>query len=155
MIKLDDIDYQLLELLQKDASRGIKELALHVGLTATPVYERVKKMESAGVIQKYGISLDRKQLGLGLTVFCQVSLQTHSKSLINRFEIAVQRMDEVAEMYHTSGEFDYLLKVVCKDNKQYHDFIVEKLSALEMVAKVQSNFVLAEPKQFEFYRLSQ
>jgi len=90
---------------------------------------------------------------LGLVVFCQVSLQTHSKNLIERFESSVNLMVEVIEAYHISGEFDYLLKVVCHDNKKYHDFLVHKLSKLEMVAKVQSNFVMFETKEHRFYSI--
>ncbi len=153
MYKIDQIDGKLLELLQINANKGIKELALEVGLTATPVYERVKRLEKLGFIKKYGIEINKEKVGLGLTVFCQVSLQTHSKTLIERFETSVKQMNEVIEAYHISGEFDYLLKVVCHDNKQYHDFLVLKLSKLEMVAKVQSNFVMAEIKEYGYYHI--
>lgn len=154
MNKLDSVDIKLLELLQLNSNKGIKELALEVGLTATPVYERIKRLEKSGVIKKYGIEINKEKVGLNLTVFCQVSLQTHSKSLIERFESAVKHMNEVVEVFHISGEFDYLLKVVCHDNKEYHDFLIHRLSKLEMVAKVQSNFVMAETKEFGFYPIS-
>jgi DNA-binding Lrp family transcriptional regulator len=151
MFQIDVIDRKLLELLQLNSNRGIKELAFEVGLTATPVYERIKRLEKTGIIKKYSIEINREKVGLELMVFCQVSLQTHSKTLIERFETAVKQMTEVAEVFHISGEFDYLLKVVCHDNKQYHDFLIHKLSKLEMVAKVQSNFVMYETKEFKYY----
>ena len=106
MYKIDQIDGKLLELLQINANKGIKELALEVGLTATPVYERVKRLEKLGYIKKYGIEIDKEKVGLGLTVFCQVSLQTHSKTLIERFETSVKQMNEVIEAFHISGEFE-------------------------------------------------
>lgn len=151
MFQIDIIDRKLLELLQLNSNRGIKELAFEVGLTATPVYERIKRLEKNGIIKKYSIEINREKVGLELMVFCQVSLQTHSKTLIERFEAAVKQMTEVVEVFHISGEFDYLLKVVCHDNKQYHDFLIHKLSKLEMVAKVQSNFVMYETKEFKYY----
>lgn len=153
MYKIDSVDIKLLELLQINSNRGIKEMAMDVGLTVTPVHERIKRLEKLGYIQKYGIEINKEMVGLGLIVFCQVSLQTHSKNLIERFESSVNQMIEVTEAYHISGEFDYLLKVVCHDNKQYHDFLVHKLSKLEMVAKVQSNFVMFETKEHRLYSI--
>ena len=152
MYTLDTIDYKLLELLQTNSNRGVKEIAFEVGLTTTPVYERIKRLEKLGFIKKYGAEIDKEKVGLGLIVFCQVSLQTHSKTLIERFENAVKQMNEVVEAFHISGEFDYLLKVVCRDNKQYHDFLVLKLSKLEMVSKVQSNFVMFETKEHQIFK---
>ena len=155
MVKIDAIDSKILELLQINSNRGVKELAFEVGLSATPVYERIKRLEKNEIIKRYTIELNKEKVGLDLTVFCQVSLQTHSKSLIERFETAVKLMNEVIEVFHISGEFDYLLKVVCLNNKQYHDFLVHKLSKLEMVAKVQSNFVMYEIKEHTFYKINQ
>lgn len=149
MSELDKIDLRLLEMLQLDARKSVKAMALEVGLTSTPVYERIKKLEQQGYIKRYGINLDLDKIGLGLTVFCQVILKTHSKTLIRNFEHSLQSISEVAEVYHTSGEYDYLLKVICEDNHAYHRFIIDKLSALDMVSKVQSNFVLSELKSFE------
>ncbi len=88
---------------------------------------------------------------MGLTVLCQVSLQTHTKTLIEKFEIAVNNMDEVHDVYHVAGDFDYILKVVLKDNRQYHDFVIDKLSKLNIISNVQSNFVLNKPKEFKAY----
>ncbi len=153
MYKIDSVDIKLLELLQINSNRGIKEMAMDVGLTVTPVHERIKRLEKLGYIKKYGIEINKEMVGLGLIVFCQVSLQTHSKNLIERFESSVNLMVEVIEAYHISGEFDYLLKVVCHDNKKYHDFLVHKLSKLEMVAKVQSNFIMFETKEHRFYSI--
>ena len=147
---LDTTDIKILHTLQHNSHKSIKQIAHVVGLSTTPVYERIKRLEKTGIIKKYSVELDREKMGLELMVFCNVSLQTHSKWLIESFEGAVKQMAEVIEVYHISGDFDYLLKVVCKDNKQYHDFLVQKLSKLEMVAKVQSNFVMFEVKEKGF-----
>lgn len=146
MYKLDETDLKLLQLLQHNAQMGIKKMGLEVGLSTTPVYERVKRLEQKGFIKNYTINIDKDKIGLKLTVYCQVSLLTHSKKYIETFEKEIAKMHEVLEMYHISGEFDYLMKVVCKDNQEYHDFLVHKLSNLEMVSKVQSNFVMTETK---------
>lgn len=145
---VDITDAKILRCLQLNSNQSIKAIAHEVGLSVTPVYERIKRFEQKGIIKNYSVLLDREKLGLELTVFCQVSLQTHSKNLIEQFEEALKKMPEVIEMYHISGDFDYLVKVVSRDNKQYHDFLVQKLSKLNMVAKVQSNFVLFEVKPF-------
>lgn len=146
----DEIDLKILSQLLKNSQQSIKLIAQTVGLSVTPVYERIKRLEQRGIIKNYSINLDREKLGWELTVFCNVSLQTHTKNLIEQFEEAVKNMTEVIEVYHISGDFDYMLKVVCKDNKQYHDFLVQKLSKLNMVAKVQSNFVMLEVKSNHF-----
>ena len=146
MYKLDETDLKLLQLLQQNSQMSIKKMGLEVGLSTTPVYERVKRLEQKGFIKNYTINIEKDKIGLKLTVFCQVSLLTHSKNYIETFEKEIAKMDEVVESFHISGEFDYLLKVVCRDNQEYHDVLVHKLSKLEMVSKVQSNFVMAETK---------
>ena len=152
MYKIDEIDGQILKILQKNAKASTKEIAFKVGLSTTPVYERIKRLEKKGVITHYSAILDKEKIGFGLTVFCQVSLQTHTKSLIEKFEIAINNMDEIHDVYHVAGSFDYLLKVVLKDNRQYHDFVIDKLSQLNIINNVQSNFVLNKTKEFVSYK---
>jgi DNA-binding Lrp family transcriptional regulator len=154
MYQLDTKDRHILQLLQQDAKANIKEIAYRVGLSATPVYERIKRLEKRGIISHYSAILDREKIGLDLLVFCQVSLQKHNKNHIADFEQAVEQMHEVQEAYHIAGDFDYLLKIVIHDSKQYHNFLVEKLSKLDMIANVQSNFVMFKTKESKFYNLS-
>ncbi len=151
MYKIDKIDGQILKILQENAKATTKEIAFKVGLSTTPVYERIKGLEKKGIITHYAAVLNKEKIGLGLTVLCQVSLQTHTKTLIEKFEIAVNNMDEVHDVYHVAGDFDYILKVVLKDNRQYHDFVIDKLSKLNIISNVQSNFVLNKPKEFKAY----
>jgi Lrp/AsnC family leucine-responsive transcriptional regulator len=146
MEKLDKLDKQILKLLQKDCSLNTKQIADKVGLTITPTYERIKRMEKSGVIENYVALLNKEKIGKSLMIFCNVSLQLHSKPLLKRFEQTVVKFDEVMECYHTAGTFDYLLKVVATDMNNYQDFITNKLAALENISHVQSSFVMTEVK---------
>jgi Lrp/AsnC family leucine-responsive transcriptional regulator len=146
MEKLDKLDKQILKLLQKDCSLNTKQIADKVGLTITPTYERIKRMEKTGVIENYVALLNKEKVGKSLMIFCNVSLQLHSKPLLKRFEQTIVKFDEVMECYHTAGTFDYLLKVVATDMNNYQDFITNKLAALENISHVQSSFVMTEVK---------
>ncbi len=152
MYKIDKIDGQILQIIQKNGKANIKEIAFKVGLSTTPVYERLKRLEKKGIISHYAAVLNKEKIGLDLTVFCQVSLQTHTKALIKGFENAIKNMYEIQEAYHIAGNFDYLLKIVVQDSKQYHHFIIDTLSKLDMVSTVQSNFVMMETKKASGYR---
>jgi len=147
MYKIDKKDRLILALLQENAKANIKDIATKVGLSATPVYERIKRLEKKGIISHYTAILDKEKIGLELSVFCQVSLHIHSKPKIERFERFIENTREIQEAYHIAGNFDYLLKIVVHDSKQYHTFIIEKLSKLDVVSNVQSNFVMHETKE--------
>lgn len=151
--KLDQKDKDILELLQVNSKITVKELALKVNLSTTPVFERIKRLEKEGIIRGYMAHLDKEKLGYDLTVFCQVSLKTHTEKLIHDFEQAIKNMPEVVEAYHIAGNFDYLLKVIAHNNKQYHQFIIETLSKLDMISTLQSNFVMFETKKRSAYNV--
>ncbi|MCF6182794.1 Lrp/AsnC family transcriptional regulator [Lutibacter sp.] len=146
MISLDHIDLTILNILQLNSKANIKEIALKVGLTQTPTYERIKRLEKLGVIEKYVAIIDKTKIGFTIEVFCQVTLQVHSKKLIIKFENAVLKIDEVMECFHVAGNYDYLLKVIVKDMKSYQLFLKNKLSVLDSVSNVQSTFVLSATK---------
>lgn len=154
MNEFDTIDRKILNLLQLNSKINIKELALKTGLTQTPVYERIKRLEKSGIIKKYIAVLDKEKIGFTVEVFCQVTLLVHSKELINRFEKSVNKMDEVIECFHVAGNYDYLLKVIVKDMKNYQLFLKNKLSVLESVANVQSTFVMTSTKDNTIYNLA-
>ena len=147
MNNLDAIDKQILTLLQENSKMNIKQIALKVGLTTSPTYDRIKRMEKSGVIVGYVAKIGREKVGFNLVVFCQVKLQVHSKKLITQFEFAVSNMIEIIGCYHVAGNFDYLLKIVTTDIKSYQSFLKNKLSVLESVAHVQSNIVMSEIKE--------
>ena len=147
MYNLDSIDKQILALLQDNSKINIKEIALKVDLTATQTYDRIKRMEKSGIIKRYVAELDKEKIGLDLVVFCQVTLQVHSKSLITQFENSISKMPEIIGCYHIAGNFDYLLKIVTPNIKSYQLFLKNKLSVLESVSTVQSNFVMSTVKE--------
>jgi len=154
MITIDAVDKKILSLLQRNSKINIKEIALKTGLTQTPIYERIKRLEKSGIIKNYIAVLDKEKIGYTVEVFCQVTLLVHSKELITRFENAVNKMDEVFECFHVAGNYDYLLKVVVNDMKKYQLFLKNKLSVLESVANVQSTFVMTSTKENSIYNLT-
>jgi DNA-binding Lrp family transcriptional regulator len=145
-VHLDELDRKLLELVQTDAKMTIKELAEQLHLSTTPVFERVKRLEKEGYIDRYVAVLNRKKVGLGLLVMCDVSLKEHNRDYIQQFESAVRQLKEVMECYHIAGAFDYLLKVVVTDMDAYQQFVKEKLATLDNIGRVQSYFVMTEVK---------
>lgn len=153
MTSLDSTDKKILNILQQNSKVNIKEIALKIGLTQTPTYERIKRLEKSGIIKKYIATLNKEKIGYTIEVFCQVTLLVHSKDLINRFEKAVNAMDDAIECYHVAGNYDYLLKVIVKDMSSYQDFLKNKLSVLDSVANVQSTFVMSSTKENSYFKL--
>ncbi len=113
--QLDATDRRILKMLQVDGKVTIKEMANHLNMTNTPVFERVKRLERDGFIKQYTAILDRQKIGLQMVVFCTVSLKVHHADFLERFEEEVTCLEEVVECYHIAGMVDYLLKVVVKD----------------------------------------
>lgn len=146
MKQLDKIDYRILRMLQNDAKATIKEIASSLGMTTTPVYERIKRMEESGYITNYVALLDRKMLGYHMVAFCTLSLKEHAQPLLETFEAEIQALEEVAECYHIAGMYDYLLKVVVKDMDDYQRFITKKLATIDNISNVQSSFIMQEIK---------
>lgn len=146
MDHLDDKDMQLLRLLQKDAKLTVKELAKEVNLSASPVFERVKRLEQEGYIKKYAAVLDAEKLNLGLTVYCQLKLKSNDSYLAIEFEREILKIEEVAECYSISGDFDFLLKVYVRDMKEYQNFVFNILGAVPSIGSTHSTFVMAQVK---------
>ncbi|WP_020535532.1 Lrp/AsnC family transcriptional regulator [Lewinella cohaerens] len=146
-IKLDAIDRRILQLLQADGKRKIKEIAHELQMTNTPVFERIKRLEKDGFIRGYTALIDRAKLGFMLTVFCAVNLEQHHKAYLDQFEADIRELPEVAACYHLAGMFDYLLKVYVKDMADYQFFITQKLASLANIGRVQSSFVMTEVKE--------
>ena len=144
---LDPIDQTILQLLQQDAKMGTKEIAARVGLTQTPTFERIKRLERWGVIKKYSIQIDRKKLGVELGVFCLVSLKNHSIETLKTFEDAIREFDEVSNCYYIAGTFDYSLYIEVKDMEEYQRFLTLKLASISNIAQVQSAFVMNSIKE--------
>jgi DNA-binding Lrp family transcriptional regulator len=144
---LDEKDMAILRELQKNARATVKEISDKVHLSTTPVHERIKRMEEAGVIRQYAALLDHSKVKKGLMVICYVSLKQHDKNAGGKFIRSIQQMNEVIECYNISGEFDFMLKVVAENMDAYYDFHVNKLSQAENIGHVQSVFVMGIIKQ--------
>lgn len=147
LYKLDSIDKQLLKLLKKNAKLSSKELAAEIGLTLTPTYERVKRLENKGFIQSYTIKLNREKIGKNLRVLCNVSLKSHALEFLNAFEEKVVHLKEISSCFHIAGNFDYLLLIEVKDMNEYSIFLKEKLATIPHIAQVQSSFVMKTMKE--------
>lgn len=144
---LDKTDLAILKLLQQNARITVKEIAAQIHLSTTPVHERIKWMEQTGVIKQYVTLVDHNKVKRGLKVICYVSLKEHSKNSGLKFIKAINELHEVIECYNISGEFDFMLKVVCEDMNSYYDFHVNKLSQLDNMGNVQSVFVMGVIKE--------
>ena len=146
-VALDAKDMAILNLLQQNARITVKEISQQIHLSTTPVHERIKRMEESGVIRQYATLLDHTKVKKGLMVICYVSLKEHSKNAGNKFIKTIQELNEVTECYNISGEFDFMLKVVCEDMNAYYDFHVNRLSPIENMGHLQSIFVMGIIKQ--------
>lgn len=144
--KLDKVDIQILRLLQDNARLTMKELASRVSLSSTPVFERVKRLESRGYIKKYIAVLDQDKLHQGFVVFCNVKMTHMNNEAAVRFSNTVREMEQVTECYNISGSYDYLLKVHIADMKEYKEFTLNVLGKVENISSIESHFVMDEIK---------
>lgn len=145
-MKLDETDKKLINLLQNDSNRPIKDLAQHLNLTIGPVHERIKKLERSGVIKKYVALIDPKTVDKHIITFLAVSVEKHKEVLLDEFEQKVEEMPEVLECYTMAGNYDYLLKVITSDMEEYQQFVQKKLAKLEMIQHLNSQFVIKSVK---------
>jgi len=142
-VTLDATDRRLLALLQEDSRISNADLAARIGLSPSPTLARVRKLERAGVVTRYTALLDARKVGYGALAFVRVAIALHRKNAIREFEQAVHRLPEVVECYHITGDADYLLKVVVRDIEAYKDFIINHVTALPGVRRVNTSFVLS------------
>ena len=143
---LDSIDKKLLFLLQTDSKRTTAALSLKLDLSVTAVYERIKKMEREGIIDKYVVLVNRSKVEKGFVVFCHLKLIQHTKEFLTKFESEVVKLKEVLECHHVSGDYDYILKILVKDMEAYREFLVTKLTTLEHIGSTHSTFMISEVK---------
>ena len=129
---MDLIDRKILDLLQRDATLAIAEVADRVGLSQTPCWKRIQRLEAQGVIQRRVALLDPEKLGLGLTVFVSVESGDHSKEWLTRFADLVSGMPEVLEFHRMAGEVDYMLRVVVPDMQAYDGFYKRLIAAVPL-----------------------
>src|SRR5690606_24321904 len=141
---LDRTDCKILALLQEDARLPNVELAQSVGLSPSPCLRRVKLLEEGGVIRRYVTLLDPAQVGLPVSVFVQVTLESQVESALQVFEEAVRKHPEVMECYLMTSDADYLLRVVAPDLESYQRFLLDHLTRIPGVASIKSSFALKQ-----------
>jgi Lrp/AsnC family transcriptional regulator, leucine-responsive regulatory protein len=150
---LDDDDVRILQLLQHNARLTNKEIGDKIGKSASPVFERIRRLRQEGFIKQFTAVLDNKMIEKNLVAFTNIHLRAHAKDVMLRFEQEVIRYDEVMECYHMTGEYDFLLKIAVKDMDEYYNFVIHKLARLSNVGTVQSFFVLNASKCSTAYEL--
>ncbi|HEU4495737.1 MAG TPA: Lrp/AsnC family transcriptional regulator [Flavobacterium sp.] len=143
---LDAIDKKLLQFLQADSKQTTKELSSKLNLSVTAVYERVKKLEREGIIDKYVVLLNRNKIQKGFVVFCHLKLLQHTREFISQFEKQVVQLNEVLECFHVSGDYDYILKICVENMEEYREFMVTKLTTLQHIGSTHSTFMIGEVK---------
>ncbi|MFG6448983.1 Lrp/AsnC family transcriptional regulator [Roseateles sp. BYS180W] len=144
--RFDRATRQILEALQADARLSTQALAERVGLSATPVWRRVKELEDTGVIRRHVALVDREKIGLNICVLAHVSLLRHSDGAVEQFEQLALSSREIIECHGITGEADYVIKVVVPDMKAYDQFLQTKVFKVPGVGSVRSNVVLREVK---------
>ncbi|WP_294536763.1 Lrp/AsnC family transcriptional regulator [uncultured Rhodoblastus sp.] len=150
---MDAIDCKILTILQQDANIAIADLAKAVGLSPTPCWKRVQKLESARVILGRVALVDPHKIGLALTVFVSIETEDHSQPWLARFAAAVSAMPEVMDIYRMAGDVDYLLRVVVADTGAY-DAFYQRLIAAVPLKKVTSRFAMERVKASSAYRIA-
>ncbi|MFD0963875.1 Lrp/AsnC family transcriptional regulator [Pseudofulvibacter geojedonensis] len=146
-MNFDEIDKKLLGLLQKNSKQTNKQLSLELNLSVTAVYERIKRLEREGVINKYVALLNAKKVSKSFLVFCHVKLGKHNKEFVTTFEKEVVQLNEVLECHHVSGDYDYILKIRVKGMDEYRDFMLTKLTTIKHIGSTQSTFVISDIKK--------
>jgi Lrp/AsnC family transcriptional regulator len=142
---MDAIDRKILLTLQEDASLSVAEIGQRVGLSSTPCWKRIQRLEADGVIQRRVAIVDQDKVGLGITVFVSVETDDHSEGWLARFASAVSAMPEVMEFYRMAGDVDYMLRVVVQDMQAY-DAFYKRLIAASPLKNVTSRFAMEKIK---------
>jgi DNA-binding Lrp family transcriptional regulator len=146
ILPLDEKDKAILRYIQSNAKATVREIAANVHLSATPVHERIKRMEEERVILQYATLLDHSRINKGLTAICYISLKEHNKKSGGKFIKTLSEMPEVTEFYIISGAFDFMLKIAVENMDDYYNFHVNKLGQVENIAQVQSTFIMGTIK---------
>ena len=146
METLDRHDLVLLSELQRDSRQTVQQLAAAAGLSGTPAWKRIKEMESSGVIRGYTALVDREKVGLSLAVLAEINLTRHNEDDVRRFEREANACPQIVSCYATTGQADYVIKVLVPDIKAYESFLHERLFKMPGVTHVRSSVVLKEIK---------
>lgn len=147
MKKIDEMDCQILEELQKDGRMTVKDLSEKLGLSPTPIFERIKKLEKAGIIDHYAAILNHEKVGKKLFAFAHISLKDHSKELVEIFTTQINSIEEVLECHYVTGDTDFILKILINNMEQYREFVMNSLFDMSNIANVETFLSLSVSKQ--------
>ena len=142
-IRLDEIDRKILDILQANARITNAQLSKDIGLSPAPTLERVKKLETTGIINSYHALLNAEKVNLDVNTFVQVTLKSHNKKTIDLFVSAINEIPEIIECHHTTGAGDFILRVIAQDIQSYQKLILEKVSEIEVVSGLHSFVILS------------
>ena len=143
---LDAVDAKILDLIQHDAALSVAEIAERVGLSSSPCWRRIKRLEDTGIIEGRVTLLDREQLGLAFEVYAEVKLSLPTKDNLEAFEAAVVKLPEVAQCATVTGAMDYVLRIITRDMHAFDEFLRDKLLSLGLVSNVESRIVIRSVK---------
>ncbi len=146
MIDLDPFEIKILRELQRDASQTTAEIATRVGLSASPCWRRIDRLEREGVIRGRIALIDRRKVGLNAHIFAQVRLNAHGRANLDEFSAAIRGFPEVLDAYVLMGTTDFMLRIVARDIDAYERFFFEKLSKLPGIQEINSTVALSEIK---------
>lgn len=146
-MELDRLDRAILAVLQQDARISLQDIGARVGLSTTPCWTRIKKMENAGVIQGYTVRIDPSAIGFAETVIVQVTLESHSDETLDAFGKALADIPEVLEAFLISGDYDYHIRIAVRDTRDYERLLRERLYRIPGIRHSRSCFVLRRLKE--------
>ena len=146
-MQLDKFDYAILQVLQQDARASLQEISAQVGLSSTPCWNRIKRLEADGVILGYTVRIDPAKIGLTDTVIVQVTLESHNDEMLYKFGQALDEIPEVLEAFLVSGTYDYYIRLVVRDIRDYERLLRERLYKIPGIRHSISSFVLRVLKQ--------
>ncbi|MDB5743480.1 MAG: Lrp/AsnC family transcriptional regulator [Polaromonas sp.] len=144
---MDALDRKILQVLQADSRTSLHEIGQAVGLSPSPCWGRIKKMEEARIIEGYTVRLNAQAVGLGETVLVQVTLDSHSDNTLEKFGETLASIPEVIEAWLVSGDYDYLLRIAVRDTKDYERLLRERLYTIKGIRHSKSSFVLRTLKK--------
>ena len=144
---VDKFDLAILKVLQEDARASLQAISAQVGLSSTPCWARIKRMESEGVIQGYTVRVDPPSIGLAETVIVQVTLESHTDETLYDFGKMLEQIPEVMEAYLVSGDYDYYIRIAVKDTRDYERLLRERLYRIPGIRHSKSSFVLRTLKE--------
>lgn len=145
--KMDLIDLKIIKMLQENSKITNLELSRRIGLSPAPTLERVKKLESSGIVQSYHAKVDPTAIGLNVNTFILVSLAWQKPNALDNFIEKIKRIPEITEGYIITGDADFLLKIICKDIPTYEKLLFKTLSQIEEIERLKSLMTLSIVKK--------